>query len=238
MADIPIVLYPGLRIVHLCLAGVAQLADGTREVKYSPTVGLGLSHGLLSIDPDFLKIRELIERRSQDIEPICERRPGLHELLYALIKAQPAVKGEALEQFALRLFNNIKGLHIIKKNARLRAEELDLLISNDITEGFWRFAGSPIVVECKNWARSVGAREIGIVSDKLASISPDAKTGIILAPNGVSGTPERDALLKIREKRQHGQYIIVLDRAALEEIATSGRASPVIERKYNELLLI
>jgi hypothetical protein len=238
MLDLPIVLYPGLRIIHLCLASVSSSAHETQHVKYSARAGPSPGGTFLYLDPDFKNIRDLVERRSEELEPVGWEQPEFAELLRSVNEAQRSAKGEALEQFALRIFQNIKGLRVIKKNARLQAEELDLLIGNDISVGFWRFAGSPIVVECKNWIQRVGAREIGILCDKLDSIGPDAKTGIILAPNGVSGTPERDALLKIREKRQHGQYIIVLDREALAEISASGRASQIIERKYDELLLI
>jgi dCTP deaminase len=238
IGDIPIVLYPGVRIIHLCLALVSSPAHGTHQAKYSPQTRSGSFGSRLWLDSDFEKIRKLVERRSEELEPSTCDQPELRELLRAASEAPRSGKGEALEQFALRLFQNIKGLRVIKKNAHLQAEELDLLISNDISVGFWRFAGSPIVVECKNWVQRVGAREIGVLCDKLDSIGPDAKTGIILAPSGVSGTPERDALLKIREKRQRGQYIIVLDRDALAEVAASGRASEMIERKYDELLLI
>ncbi len=238
IGDIPIVLYPGVRIIHLCLASLSSPAHVTQKAKYSPATGPSPTGSFLSLDSDFKKIWELVERRSEELEPSGMEQPELADLLRAASEAQRSEKGETLEQFALRLFQNIKGLRVIKKNARLQAEELDLLIGNDISVGFWRFAGSPIVVECKNWVQRVGAREIGVLCDKLDSIGPDAKTGIILAPNGVSGTPERDALLKIREKRQRGQYIIVLDREALEEIVASGRASEMIERKYDDLLLI
>jgi hypothetical protein len=180
----------------------------------------------------------MVETRSEELEPSPWEAPELATLLRQVIAAELPAKGEALEQFALRLFQNIKGLRVIKKDARLQAEQIDLLIANDISAGFWRFAGSPLVVECKNGVQRVGAREIGVLFDKLDSIGPDAKTAILIAPNGVSGTPERDALLKIREKRQRGRYIIILDREALNEIAASGRVSQVIEHKYDELLLI
>lgn len=238
IGDIPIVLYPGVRIIHLCLARLSSPAHMTYRAKYSSATRPSPLGSLLSLDSDFVKIRELVEKRSEELEPSGGEQPELAELLCAASEAQRSEKGEKLEQFALRLFQNIKGLRVIKKNARLQAEELDLIISNDISVGFWRFAGSPIVVECKNRVQRVGAREIGVLCDKLDSIGPDAKTGIILAPNGVSGTPERDAILKIREKRQRGKYIIVLDREALVEVAASGRASEMIERKYDELLLI
>ena len=77
-----------------------------------------------------------------------------------------------------------------------------------------------------------------MLSDKLTSIGPDAKTGILIALNGISGNALRDAGLKIREKRQKGQYIIVLDRKDLDEIVQRGNSLALIERKYEELIVI
>ncbi len=236
--EIPIVLHPGIRIIELCLAIVNTPVKEYGHRKYVATSSPFPQSNILSLDSDFERIRDMVEKRSEELEPSPWEESALMDLLSEANAAKSPAKGEALEQFALCLFQNIKGLRVIKKDARLQAEEIDLLIANDISAGFWRFAGSPIVVECKNWVQRVGAREIGVLCDKLDSIGPDAKTGIIVAPNGVSGTPERDALLKIREKRQRGRYIIVLDREALADIAASGRASQVIEHKYDELLLI
>lgn len=72
----------------------------------------------------------------------------------------------------------------------------------------------------------------------MRAISPDVRLGILVAPNGVSGDYRSDGLLKIREKRQQGLYIVVLAREDLEAIASGTHASKVIERKYDELFLI
>ena len=127
---------------------------------------------------------------------------------------------------------------ILKRNARLRAEELDLVIKNDLTTGFWRLAGSPIIVECKNWAEKVGAPEISLLLDKLQAIGPDAKTGILVALNGITGNSYADAVLKVREARQRGRYILVLDHHDLQEIADGMSLTHVVEKKYGETILI
>lgn len=59
-----------------------------------------------------------------------------------------------------------------------------------------------------------------------------------MAPNGVSGNFHSDGVLKIREKRQQGHYIILFDRQDLKEIAKGTHAAEVIERKYDALCLI
>ena len=147
-------------------------------------------------------------------------------------------KGKALESLAAEIFKSIKGLKILKVNARLHAEELDLLLKNDITVGFWRFAGSPIVVECKNWSQKVGAREVSVLFDKLVSLGPKVCTGILIAPHGVTGDSHSDAVLKVREKRQQGRDIIILDKTDLEEIAQGVHPVEVIDKKWEQLYQI
>jgi len=64
VADIPIVLHPGLSIIHLCLASVSSPTHHTPQAKYAPTARFSPGGNVLSLDSDFEKIRELVERRS------------------------------------------------------------------------------------------------------------------------------------------------------------------------------
>lgn len=183
-------------------------------------------------------LQQTLEDRAKRLVTEKEPRPSIRELLSQAMEAEKNVKGKALETVMVTIFQTIKDLTILSVNARLRAEELDIVLKNDVNIGFWKFIGSPILVECKNWSGKVGAREVTILYDNLVSLGPDAKTGILVAPNGLTGNAYRDAMLKIREKRQLGRYIILLDKQDLEHIADGTHASLVIERKYDELFLI
>jgi hypothetical protein len=57
-------------------------------------------------------------------------------------------------------------------------------------------------------------------------------------PSGLSGDSQRDTLLKIREKRQLGRYIIPLDLSDLREVA-GGEVdiAAMVERKYTDLVM-
>jgi Holliday junction resolvase-like predicted endonuclease len=154
------------------------------------------------------------------------------------LEADEATKGKLLETLIEDIFTGVEGLTVMKRNARLRAEEIDLIVRNNLTNGFWRMAGSPVIVECKNWSGKVGAREISILLEKLQALSPDAKTGILVSPNGITGDFARDAALKVREARQRGRYILVLDAGDLRRIVEGASLEHVIEKKYEQLLLI
>ena len=74
--------------------------------------------------------------------------------------------------------------------------------------------------------------------EKLQALSPDAKTGILVALNGVTGTGYSDAILKIREARQRGRYVLILNGNDLQKIAEGASLSSIIEKKYDETILI
>ena len=228
------VLRPGQLIIRLCLAQLSRAS----EYSVAPYAS---GKPPLEMSPDGDEIRNL----KAALEPDAPRRVGypppdrsLPERLAAVLAADKATKGKLLEQLMEDILGSIDGLQILKRNARLRAEELDLVIKNDLTTGFWRLAGSPIIVECKNWAEKVGAPEISLLLDKLQAIGPDAKTGILVALNGITGDSYADAVLKVREARQRGRYILVLDHHDLQKIADGMSLTHVVEKKYGETILI
>ncbi len=71
----------------------------------------------------------------------------------------------------------------------------------------------------------------------MRSISPHARTALLFARQGISGT-RSDAILKVRENRQRGLNIIVLDEKDLRKIAAGTHPADVIEEKYDQLLLL
>jgi deoxycytidine triphosphate deaminase len=230
-----IALYPGIRILRLAFEQIGHV--GPYRGKYQ-AVPESIDFDTISLDTELHNLRNIMLKRAGKLQAKREPRIAISDLISHALKAKGRNKGKMLERMAAEIFRTIKGLRVLATNAHLKTEELDIVVQNDINVGFWRLAGSPIVVECKNWSGKVGAREISVLSAKLDAMGPDAKTGILIAPNGVSGDSYSNAMLRIREERQQGKYIIVLDRKALKEIAKGMHASKVIEKKYGELLLI
>lgn len=234
----PIVLRPGMKLARLALAEVtpsSRLSSGAYEVA-APLFDEGQVDAMLAAEA--AEIEDQVKSDAERVRSSHAAVPSLEPLVTRALAAKGQAKGEALQELAVALFSMVEGLRILKTQVRLAAEELDLVLQNDIDSGFWRTLGSPIVVECKNWSRRVGAREVSVVFENLESLTPDAKTGILIAPNGVSGNERKDAKLKIREKRQRGRYLLVIEREDLLQLADGVHPAEIIERKYNETLLI
>ena len=185
---------------------------------------------------DILKVR--LSDEGAELEAGADRKKIAELVTIALdIASGSNEKGKALEEFGSYIFASAKGVSIIKRDARLAAEEIDLIIRNNASIGFWRHAGPVIAVECKNWSSRVGAKEISVFAANLATLGPDAKTGILIAPNGISGDSYSDAVLKIREQRMAGKNILVIERADLESLANGEYLTDLLERKHGELYL-
>ncbi|MGB8060966.1 MAG: restriction endonuclease [Candidatus Sulfotelmatobacter sp.] len=241
----PSILHPGFQgritlAIHNLGSASISLRTGTRiaEVAFSEVASSSSGDDARSVPEELSKVRRVFSERianSEDHPPSSEH---FRDLVASLTNASDRDKGRILEKVVRDLFLGITGIKIVKANARLASEEIDLIIQNDNGSGFWQHLGSPIIVECKNWSRKIGAREISVVFENLESLSPDAKTAILVAPNGISGTHYRDALLKIREKRQRGRYLLRLDIADLQELSTGTLVTELLDKKYGELFLI
>jgi deoxycytidine triphosphate deaminase len=238
LGQTPVRIYPGMRFLRAMFSQI-ETSDTTRPYtsKYVQSATTSIARNRL--EGDLEKFRKLMAERNSLLQAKdALSTQEIRELFDQMMGARVNEKGKALERLTREIFRTIEGLKELDHNRRLRAEELDLVLQNNLTVGFWRIAGSPILVECKNWSDKVGSEEIGILFDKLESLGPDAKTAILVAPNGVTGDPQSDAVLKIREKRQKGRYIVVLDRNDLETIVNGTHAASVVDRKFEELWFI
>ena len=224
VGTMPIALTPGLRIVRLCLGQLSSSPDPDH-------INRRLSAPIETAFPS-------APRPAPPKTPGNEVTHSWSKRLTEMTAATGTKKGKALEELISEVFSSVQGLRVVKRNARLRAEEIDLLVRNDLATGFWRLAGSPLVVECKNWAGRVGAREIALLLDKMRSLGPDSRTGVLVALSGVTGNFQRDAILKIREARQAGLFVVVIDRQDLNGLVAGEPLEEILERKYESLLLI
>ena len=125
--------YPGQHIVRLCfgeLSGPVVSQSGGRKSTAE------------AAENDVERIKATLKSRTTE----RKAESGLSGRLTAALEADDAVKGPLLEALMEELFAGVEGLSVVKRNARLRAEEIDLIVKNNLGNGFWQIAGSPIFV--------------------------------------------------------------------------------------------
>jgi hypothetical protein len=106
----------------------------------------------------------------------------------------------------------------VGKTIRTEAEELDLILKNDISGTFWSSLNSPFIyVECKNWATPVGIPEARIFESKMRQNGPYCRIGIFVALNGTT-KPFREHISAIK---RDGIGVAIITRDDFQKLLRS-----------------
>lgn len=77
-------------------------------------------------------------------------------------------KGKLLEEFIATLFSSIQEISIAAVNLKLSTQELDIILKNKSNNRFFISLNSPFwLVECKNWKKKIGVKEIRVLESKM-----------------------------------------------------------------------
>jgi len=158
-------------------------------------------------------------------------------LLTAVAQAQTTPeKGDTFENLVAYLIAQIEGLEIVSRDARGKADEVDLVIYNDHTNihffGPWDWT---ILVECKNWQEPVGAQEIDSLLAKLRARG--LKHAFLIVRKGISGDEYHDAVLKILTIRSEGFRILVFSLADLQAVTSPAAFCELVKQKFCDLFI-
>jgi Restriction endonuclease len=158
-------------------------------------------------------------------------------LLGGIRAAQTAMeKGRAFEDLAVYLFSALDGVEVMHRDARMAAEEIDLVLWNAQTEAVLKPWDDVILVECKNWSTAIGAAVLDSFIGKLRRRS--CRTGILVAANGVTGGfvsgdgNEVGAIGIIAAALQEGIRVIVLTKDDLEAVTSVDDLLKLIKYRY------
>lgn len=143
-------------------------------------------------------------------------------------------KKKTLEQFMCLLFDSTEEFSVKSRNARGLDSEIDIMVSNETNNTFLKNLGTPIIIECKNWNKPIGAKEMRDFIVKLQNKA--VKTGIIVSKNGITGTKLTEAKGLIRlEVAKKECYLLCLDYDDLNWIVKGMRLIDKIKEKYYEI---
>lgn len=136
------------------------------------------------------------------------------ELLNSCLKEKDIFKkGQLLETFIKLVFTSNKSLNISSSRVKTGDEEIDLVILNKTDTAFWISFGSMFFVECKNWNKPIGSKEMRDFETKLRNHSNVTSLGLIVSINGFT-TQAINHLKRIGREKYH---IVPIDRKNLEE---------------------
>jgi hypothetical protein len=148
-----------------------------------------------------------------------------------------ADQGRALEDLICYVFAQVSGISITRRNTMtvFQTEEIDVALWNDApTDGFF-FLPNLILVECKNWSKSVGSSEVSWFDTKLRNRG--LSLGILVATNGITGnsidlTAAHSIVAgALREQRR----LIVIDQPELLSLTDSTQLIHLVKEKLCDL---
>jgi CheY-like chemotaxis protein len=143
-------------------------------------------------------------------------------------------KGKLLEDLMVLLFKTVPGFHQTTPRRQNEIEEIDILIQNASTDPLWvNERTSYILAECKNWSKPVGAPELTLFLDKVASRSGRCRLGFFIAPGGFTGA-YKQSLLAARK----GDHLIVpVDRAGLQDLVDAADRNVVLKKLHERAVV-
>lgn len=148
------------------------------------------------------------------------------------------VKGRALEDLVCYLFGCVPGITITKRNIHntFNSEEIDIAFWNEKNSDL-DFLTRIILIECKNWSKSVGSEEVSWFDTKLRSRG--LAFGILIAANGITGDPldTTSGHRIVAQALSEGRQIVILTRREIELLRNTGDLVTLIQHKLCELVV-
>jgi hypothetical protein len=156
-------------------------------------------------------------------EPDIRRRAARGEarqLMQQLDTERSAdMKGRVLEELMAVIFQSHPDLIVSQRRLRLGDQEIDLVVDNHADHRLWEKLESPFfLVECKNWASSVGTNEIRDFETKVRDHQPYARLGILVAIGGFS----REARTALARASREPYQLVLVRREDIEQLIDTG----------------
>lgn len=139
------------------------------------------------------------------------------ELIKDLEKGSNYEKGIHLEEIANYFIECIEGLNVSGRRVKLENQEIDLCCYNLSESGFLWELGTIILVECKNYEKTVETKEIRSMFYLMDAKGVD--TFILFARNGITSGAEEEIL----KQSIYDKKIIVIDEDDLKRLENNGK---------------
>jgi hypothetical protein len=156
------------------------------------------------------------------------RAAGLNARMKALAVRETGVttkeRGDALEALVEALLRTEEpNLQPVERNYRTREEEIDVLVTNGLTDPWWAAHGSPLIlIECKNKKAKASVPDLRTFESKVKDRGALCKIGIFVSVSGFAAT----TLQRLKSFQAEGGIIFAVSGSDLDElIATKTKLS-------------
>lgn len=165
-------------------------------------------------------------------------RKRVQKLLADANSGDKAVKGRALEQLVVLLFEAIPGVACGGTNVldEPGAHEIDAFFKNDQDRSGLPHLPHLLTVECKNWGNAVGSAEVSRFGHKIGARGETF--GVLVTKNGITGAGKAGPLSAYSEliiELARERAIIVFEERELAGVKSGKRLAELVMKKWMEL---
>ncbi|CAN91847.1 unnamed protein product [Sorangium cellulosum So ce56] len=115
-------------------------------------------------------------------------------------------KGLLLEHLTALLLKTIPGFARLGSRLSNELEELDLLVQNASPDPFWQKESPYFLVECKNWSKHVGTKELRDLWGKMDGRYDRCRLALLVAPGGIAETVHQ---LQLQNAKQSKLVVLI-----------------------------
>jgi CheY-like chemotaxis protein len=142
-------------------------------------------------------------------------------------------KGLLLERLLALILKTIPGFERLDTRLRNSMEELDVLVQNGSPDPFWQKESPYILVECKNWSKHVGAKELREVWAKMEGRYTRCRLALLVAAGGISDTV-RDQQLR---KSETDMLVVLISAGDLDHLVRSKDRSEALKELHRRAVV-
>jgi CheY-like chemotaxis protein len=142
-------------------------------------------------------------------------------------------KGVLLEKLVALLLKSIPGFDRLDSRIQNESEEIDVLVQNNAADPFWQKESPYILVECKNWSKHVGTKEIRDFWGKMEGRYDRCRLALFVAPGGFADTV-REFLLR---KSENNRLVLLVGPGELDELVKRSDRDAVLKEMHRRAVV-
>jgi DNA-binding response OmpR family regulator len=143
------------------------------------------------------------------------------------------LKGKVLEDLLALLLKTLPGFDRLDTRLRNEIEEIDIVVQNNSTDPFWQRESQYLLVECKNWSKHVGTRELRDLWGKMEGRYDRCRLALLVAPGGFADTVPTAQL----GKKEKNTLVLLLGPGELAQLVNSNDRSATLKEVHRRAVI-
>ncbi|WP_437629833.1 response regulator [Sorangium sp. So ce854] len=142
-------------------------------------------------------------------------------------------RGLLLERLMALLLKSIPGFERLDTRLRNEVEEIDILVQNSSDDPFWQKESPYILVECKNWSKHVGTKDLRDLWGKMEGRYHRCRLALLVAPGGLASTVRT---LQLR-KAENDMLVVLIGPGDLDELVRRQDRSDALKEMHRRAVV-